>query len=427
MTHVNAITRTLAALLVLAALACAPTPAWGSVLPSDTLGETPLSSLAEEHADLAPDVGAAAGVLVAPDGRVLWSRDPDAERAMASTTKIMTALVVLEHADLDGSATVSAHAASIGQASAQLVRGASYPVRTLVEAVLVRSGNDAAIVLAEHVAGDVESFVSLMNETASRIGLSHTRFANPHGLDADGHYTSARDLATLARVAMRDPEIRRMVQLDSVTIESAAGPVRLENSNLLIGAFDGATGVKTGWTRRAGYSLVASAERNGIELTAVVLGTDSENARFVDAQSLLEWGFAHYRTVELAQANERVGEVRVSDYLDVVVDVLVAEALEAEVFDVDGDLVRRTDLPSEIAAPLVAGERVGTLSFVQGDRLIAQVPLVAAEDVERPSAFRRLQIAFVRAWRAVFGDPEAEKAGGVLLRPSLSIPDRRST
>ncbi len=424
MTH-TIFSRRLIALFVLGAIACGPSLAWGSVLPTDTLGETPLSALAEGDADLAPDIAAAAGVLVAPDGRVLWSREPDAERSMASTTKIMTALVVLEHADLDDSVTVSARAASVGQASAQLVQGASYELRTLLEAVLVRSGNDAAVALAEHVAGDLESFVELMNETASRMGLASTRFANPHGLDADGHHTSARDLATLARVAMSDPEIRRMVQLPAVTVESARGPVRLENSNLLIGSFEGATGVKTGWTRRAGYSLVASAERDGIELVAVVLGTDSEDARFVDARQLLEWGFAHYRTVELVEAGDRVGHVRVADYLDVTVETRVGESVNAEVFDIDGELLQRMEVPAEVSAPVRAGERVGTLSFVQGDRLVAQVPLLAAADVERPSAFKRLQIAFVRAWRAVFGDADT-RSGEVTPAPLAASPDRRS-
>ncbi len=412
--------------LALAAIACMPSSVWGVALPTDTLGETALSDRPAAHAELAPDVSAPAGVLVAPDGRVLWSRQPDDERAMASTTKLMTALVVLENADLDDSVSVSTKAASIGQASAQLVQGRSYDLRTLVEAVLVRSGNDAAIALAEHVAGDVDSFVELMNATASRMGLSHTRFSNPHGLDADGHFSSARDLAILARVAMADPEIRRMVQLEAVTVEAAGGPVTLENSNLLLGSFDGATGVKTGFTRQAGYSLVASAEREGIELVAVVLGTNSEDARFVDARELLEWGFAHYRTVELAGAGDRAGGVRVADYLDVSVDALVAEMLAAEVFDVDGEVVSRIDLPAEVTAPVNAGDRLGTLTFVQGDRLVAQVPIVAAEDIERPSAFKRLQIAFVRAWRAVFGEPEfepeREDVSGGLWRPTLSIP-----
>jgi len=423
--------RRLIAAVALLVLVFTPSPAWSVVLPADTLGETPLSARPAEDTALAPGVGAAAGLLVAPDGRVLWSRQPDDERAMASTTKIMTALIVLEHADLDDQVSVSANAASVGQASAQLVQGASYELRTLLEAMLVRSGNDAAIALAEHVSGDVESFVELMNATAYRMGLAHTRFANPHGLDAEGHYTSARDLATLARVAMAAPEIRRMVQLDAVTVDATGGPVRLENSNLLLDSLQGATGVKTGWTRRAGHSLVASAERDGIELVAVVLGTNSENARFVDASELLEWGFAHYRTVELAEAGDRAGGVRVSDYLDVAIDVLVAETLEAEVFDIDGEILSRLDMPADVAAPVYAGDRVGTLTFIQGDRLVAQVPVVAAEDVARPSAFKRLQIAFVRAWRSVFGEPEPEPglgregAGDTSWIPALSLTDRR--
>ncbi len=300
---------------------------------------------------------------------------------------------------------ISSRATGIGEAAARLVPGATYPVRTLLEAMLVRSGNDAAVALGEHVAGDLETFIELMNAKAREIGLLDTAFVNPHGLDAEGHYTSARDLATLARLALRDAEFRRMVSLESVTIQAVGGPSVLENSNLLLGTLEGVTGVKTGWTSRAGYCLVGSAEREDIELVAVILGTGNETDRFREAGLLLEWGFAHYRQERLNETGESLGRVPVADYLDVDVEVVAELPATVPVFDIDGEIVRRVDLPEGVSAPVRAGDRIGTLSFVQGERLLAQVPLVAADDVRRPSPLKRLQIAFVRTWRAVFGSP----------------------
>jgi len=389
----------LAAILVLGVAA----PAFGIVRPTDTLGDVAVSDMPAESASAAPDLDAAAGVLMASDGRILWSRSPDEERAMASTTKIMTAIVALENASLDEPIVVSQRAATIGEAAARLKAGETYPLRTLLEAMLVKSGNDASVAVAEHIGGSVEGFAAMMNDKAAQLGLEHTSFVNPHGLDAPGHYTSAADLATLARYAMANDEFRRMVALESVVIEASAGPQELENGNLLIGTLEGATGVKTGWTSRAGYSLVASAERGGIELFAVVLGTQDEMERFQQAGLLLEWGFVHYAEQRLAETGEVLGTLPVSDYLDREIEAVVGVPAALPVFDLAGEVTRSVTLPESVDAPIARGDRLGTLSLVQGERLIAQVPLIAVEDVRRPTWPERAWIAIVRAWRSVFG------------------------
>jgi serine-type D-Ala-D-Ala carboxypeptidase (penicillin-binding protein 5/6) len=394
----------LAAILLLGVVA----PAFAVVRPTDTLGDMAVSDMPEESASKAPDLDAAAGVLMASDGRILWSRSPDEERAMASTTKIMTAIVALENASLDEPILVSPRAATIGEAAARLKAGETYPLRTLLEAMLVKSGNDASIAVAEHIGGSVEGFAAMMNDKAAQLGLEHTSFVNPHGLDAPGHYTSAADLATLARYAMANDEFRRMVALESVVIDGSAGPQELENGNLLIGTLEGATGVKTGWTSRAGYSLVASAERRGIELFAVVLGTQDEMERFQQAGLLLEWGFVHYVEQRLAESGEVLGTLPVSDYLDREIEAVVGVPAALPVFDLAGEVTRAVTLPESVDAPIARGDRLGTLSLVQGERLIAQVPLIAVEDVRRPTWPERAWIAIVRAWRSVFGtSPEA--------------------
>lgn len=360
----------------------------------------------------------AAGILVTADGRELWSRAADVPRAMASTTKIMTAVVVLESVkDLDERVRVTAQADAVGESEAGLLPGESYTVRSLLEAMLVHSGNDAATALAEHVGGTQAAFVERMNEKAQELDLKETRFTNPHGLDEPGHHTSARDLATLARYALEIPEFRRIVRMPSMTLVGGRGERRFENSNKLIGSYAGATGVKTGWTDKAGYCLAASAERDGVSLVCVVLGTRSETERIVEARALLDWGFAHYRRRQVASAGTTVAALPVRDYLDVAVPAVVAETTSAAVFDLEGPLEATVTVPAAVDAPVRRGERVGTLGILQGDTLVAQVPVVAAGDVEAPAWYERLSVWVARAWRRLFGGPQ--QAARQVIAPAV--------
>lgn len=371
----------------------------------DMVGGVAIEDAAPEVSAAAPDVPLKAGVVVAPDGRELWSRDPDTRRAMASTTKIMTAVVVLENARLDDLVTVSPGATAVGESASGLSAGDTITVDKMLEALLVKSGNDASVVLAEHVAGSVDAFVELMNAKAEQLGLNDTRYQNPHGLDETNHFTSAHDLGVLARYAMGIEEFRRIVALPETIVTGRKGDQVLESSNLLLGEFAGANGIKTGWTNKAGYCLVASAERGGVELIAVVLGSRNEDSRFDEAADLLEWGFSHYGYQTLASAEETLGAVAVSDYLDVSVGAVLADDVSAPVFDLDGDIARAVALAPLVSAPVKQGDRIGTLTLTQGDRLLAQVPVVAATDVAEPGMFERVWIAVVRAWRALFGEP----------------------
>ena len=371
--------------------------------PSDLIGGRSVAAEPELAAN-APEVSAPAGVLVTSDGRRLWERDADAERDMASTTKIMTALVALERADLEDTATVSADAVAVGGSSAGLKAGQRVPVRTLLEAMLVCSANEAAVTLAEHVAGSVPAFVDLMNAKADSLGLRHTSFTNPHGIDEPGHHASAGDLSTLARVALDDPVFAETVAAESVTVpRPGGGSERYENTNQLIGAYSGATGVKTGWTDAAGYCLVASAERDGIGLVAVVLDAQSEKERLKDARALFNWGYEHYAPVELVSAETTAALVTVSDYLDVTVPAVVAEPASAVLFDLDGPVVLEADVSSTAQAPIEAGQVLGTVSCLQNGRVIAQVPAVAAHSVPEPDPLDAVGIWFTRLWRRVFG------------------------
>ncbi len=229
---------------------------------------------------------------------VLAEHNADERRPMASTTKIMTALVALELADLDEEVTISERAAGVGESEANLVVGETWTIRELLTAMLVRSANDAAVAVAEAVGGSIEDFVGMMNTKALELGLEDTQFANPHGLDAPGHFTTARDLLSLARTAMENPVFATLVRTRTVRLPNAPdGTERIvRNTNELLGTYPGAIGVKTGYTGKAGLVLVAAAERSGRRLYAVVMGsTDS----FSDASALLDYGAAEFGIVDV--------------------------------------------------------------------------------------------------------------------------------
>jgi D-alanyl-D-alanine carboxypeptidase (penicillin-binding protein 5/6) len=242
-----------------------------------------------------------------------------------------------------------------------------------------------------------------MNRKAAALGLTHTAFRNPHGLDEEGHYTSAADLATLGTVAMADPRFAAIVSMPSVNVTSRGTMKTYESSNKLLGTYEGATGIKTGWTSRAGYCVAASAQRGDVGFVAIVLGAASESDRFVQARALFDWGFAHYAMTPVATAEATAALVPVADYLDRTVPAIVAASAVVPVFDLDGEVVARTDMVSEVDAPVAAGDRLGTLTVVQGTRLLAQVPIVASADVPQPDAWEAIGIWFTRRWRSAFG------------------------
>jgi len=351
-----------------------------------------------------PDLEAPSGILMTMDGRELWSRDPDAPRAMASITKVMTAIVTLERMRdrMDELVTISADAVAMEDSGARWKVGQRVTVRQLLEAAVVHSANGAAFQLAQKVGGTETGFVKLMNAKAEALDLEDTLYVNSHGLDDPGHHSTARDIATLSRYAMANPIYRRLAGLEQVTVPGPDGPQILKSTNMLLGSYTGAEGVKTGWTGDAGYCLSAAAKRGHVELLAVVLGTKSDEQRFLQTRRLLDWGFKHYRDREVS-SESTIAVLPVSDFLDATVPVLVGGARRQPVFDLDGPVHRRVTLDPSVAAPVRAGQRVGTVTVYQGDRMLAQLPAIAAWDVQRPRFFSRVGIAIARMWRSIFG------------------------
>ena len=235
-------------------------------------------------------------------GRVLAEQEADEQRAVASTTKIMTALVVLERVRSDEMVDISGGAADVGESEIGLVAGEPpWPVGDLLAAMMLQSANDAAVALAEHVGGSVAGFADLMNAKAAELGLENSRFANPHGLDERDHYSTSRDLLILTLEAMDNPEFARLVQTRSANLPTApdGAPRVAVNRNDLLVRYPGAIGVKTGYTERAVLTMVAAAERDRRRLYAVVLGTTEH---YDDAATLLEYGFTGFLPMTLAPA-----------------------------------------------------------------------------------------------------------------------------
>ncbi len=238
-----------------------------------------------------PELTAQAWIVYDVDSDVVLGEfNADEERPMASVTKLMTALVVRDRAELDDRVRISATAVGVGESEIGLVEGEAWSVQDLLTAVLVRSANDAAMALAEHVAGSVSDFVVLMNAKATELGLEHSHFANPHGLDAFDHYASAADLVVIARAVLADPVLAQMVRTRLVKFkESPVGAARIvHNTNALLGRYPGIAGMKTGYTGDAGRVLVSVLERNGRTLVAVVMGSEDH---FADSRELLDWGY----------------------------------------------------------------------------------------------------------------------------------------
>ncbi len=349
----------------------------------------PLTVRQASAAPPAPSVRAASAVLVGVGSRrVLWEKDGRVRRAPASTTKIMTALAVVERGGLDEMVTVSPRAAATSGSTVWLSAGETLSVRDLLYGLLLTSGNDAAVALAEHVAGSVDDFARLMNEEARAIGATDTHFRNPHGLDEPGHYTTARDLALIAARALQEPLVARIVATKRATIAWPGHEVdrALRNKNRLLWEYEGADGVKTGFTDEAGKCLVASATRGGLHLVAVVMGSPDI---WGDAAAILNYGFAKLSAATVARRGDVVRSIRVVGGDRERLSLVARDDLVVAVSPGEGERIRtRLDGLDELRAPVRAGVTYGRLVAVLDGEDVASVPLVAAQDAKAQTVFR---------------------------------------
>ncbi len=321
-------------------------------------------------------------------GEVLFAQNEHEALAPASVTKIMTMLLVMEAIDegaiaLDDVVTVSAHAASMGGSQVFLSEGEQITVDDLLKSLCVSSGNDASVALAEHVCGVTELFIDKMNQRAQELGMQNTHFVNCTGLTAEGHLTSAYDIALMSReLLLHHPEIRNYTTIWMDTIRN--GTFGLSNTNKLIRFYEGATGLKTGYTDRAGYCISATAEKDGMELIAVIMKGETSDKRNTDAKALLNYGFSTYSLADVTPA-EPLPTVAVTLGSQDCVAVTLPEGENTVLLEKAkaANLTQTVDLPETVDAPVAAGDRLGTLSVCSGDETIKTIPLVASESVEK--------------------------------------------
>ena len=335
-------------------------------------------------------------------GQVLYAVNEHQQLEPASVTKVMTMLLVMEAIDsgalaYDDVVTASAYACSMGGSQIWLKENEQLTVEDMLKAVCVVSANDCSVALAEHLAGSAEAFVERMNQRAAELGMADTHFENPTGLPAPGHVTSAHDIAVMSReLILRHPDIRRFTTIWMDTLRG--GESGLSNTNKLIRFYEGATGLKTGSTNAAQYCLSATAERNGMELIAVILKSPTSPQRFESAKVLLNYGFAAY-TLVTADPPEPLGEIPVAlGDAPAVAPRLEGENTFLTTKSKAAGIAVQVELEEELAAPVEAGQPVGRMTVVSGGETLASIPIVADQAVARLTYWqifqRCLRLAF---------------------------------
>ena len=342
------------------------------------------------------DIKAKSVVLMEPyTGNVLYENNADERLAPASITKIMSLLLVMEAIEnekltLDTKVSASEHAASMGGSQIWLEVGEIMTVDELLRASVIASANDATVALAEAVSGSEETFVALMNERAKELGMKKTTFVNCCGLDTDGHLTSGRGVAIMASALIKHDLIKKYstVWMDALR----NGKSELTNTNKLVRYYSGATGLKTGTTSKAGCCVAATAERDGLELVAVVMGGETSNERFTGAKKLLDYGFANWSFVTLTPDLQEVGEIPVlkgmekfitADSGGGAINLLLSKGNQEKVTQI-------VEINENIEAPVLTGDIIGSVKFMSGEKQLGELPVYSANTVEKVTFFNAL-------------------------------------
>ena len=357
----------------------------------------------------APAVNKAWVVMDYATGQVLAGGNIDTPVEPASITKVMTSYVIAAEmaagkVKANDQVMMSEHAWRSGGAGTDgsysgFEVNKTAPLVEMEKGMVVQSGNDAAIALAEHVAGSEAAFAQLMNAYAKKIGMTRSHFVNPHGLTAEGHVTTARDLAILGRALIRDfPEAYSYNKIKELTV----GPITQPNRNLLLWRDPSVDGIKTGHTSAAGYCLMASAKRGEQRLVTVVMGNTSENQRAVDSQALLNWGFRFYESHKLYEAGKPLAQPKVwkgeANQVAVGVSVPLLVSTPRGKYD---RLKASMDLPKSLEAPIAKGQKLGMVKVALDGKIVASAPLVALQAVEEGGFFKRLWHSLLMWWQSV--------------------------
>jgi len=320
-------------------------------------------------------------VMEASTGRVLYQKNAHEKMPMASTTKIMTALVAIENGNLSDMVTVSANASGVEGSSIWLSPGETMTLSDLLFGLMLASGNDAAIAIAEHIGGDVETFVGMMNDKAREIGAYNTHFVNPNGLPAENHYTTAYDLALISAYAMQNKMFREIVKTQYKTLpwEGHEWNRVVKNKNKILWNYEGGNGIKTGFTKEAGRCLAAAAEREGMQLVSVVLCAPD---MFNDCMALMDYGFEYFDNSLIVKAGEKIGEIAVKDGIEKSFPVYTEKDVYFPLTQEEAaNLKKRVYIEETLTAPVKKGQQVGRIELWLGEDRIQSVALTAPYDI----------------------------------------------
>lgn len=332
-------------------------------------------------------------------GQILYEKNAHDKLPPASVTKVMTMLLICEALDsgkitLDDSVQISENAASMGGSQIFLEAGEVQKVDTLLKGIAVASANDGCVAMAEYVAGSVESFVDMMNAKAKELNMKDTNFANTNGLPVDNHYTSAHDIALMSRELLKHDVISKYLTtwMDQVVVGKKQTTVGLANTNKLIKHYQGATGVKTGFTQQAKYCLSASAKRGDTHLIAVTLGAETSPERFKDATSLLNFGFANYESVKLCSKNDNIATLTLDKADEQKINLVAKEDLSVLIKKGGNkDFTRKVKVNENPIIPIKKGTSLGYVEIYQGKTLVGKVDLVNTKDIQKASYLKMLQ------------------------------------
>jgi len=359
----------------------------------------PMSLVAADNLSNPPIVAAHGAILMdAKTGRVLWEKNSETPMAMASTTKIMTAIIALENGNLEDIVTVSERAARSPEVNMNLTAGEELRLKDLLYALMLMSYNDTAVAIAEHISGDVETFCSIMTDKARELGAMNTVFETPSGLDLGDHHSTAYDMALITRYALENQQFMEIINTSYITIGTNKRTVDLRNKNRLLSEYEGAIGVKTGFTGKAGQCFVGSAQRDGMKLISVVFasgwGDAGREQKWVDTKRILDYGFLNYKYVELVEAGDIPGHLDVTRTRNPRIDIALEEGLTLPLNPEEQSNIKiQFEYPEEVQAPIQIGQIMGRTIISLDGEMLKTINLIAMEEAERhdfPTSLKKI-------------------------------------
>lgn len=346
------------------------------------------------------DISSKSAVLMdASTGKILYEKNSHEKLPPASVTKVMTMLLICEALESgkikeDDDVQISEVASSMGGSQIFLESGEIQKVDTLLKSIAVASANDACVAMAEYVGGSVEEFVVLMNKRAKELGMNDTNFVNTNGLPVDNHYTSAYDIALMSKELLKHKKISKYLTtwMDEVVVGKKQAKIGISNTNKLVKHYQGATGVKTGFTQQAKYCLSASALRNNTHLIAVTLCAETSPIRFKDATNLLNYGFANYESVKICGANDKVATVKFEKGEKENVDLVAKDDLSVLIKKGDKkDFTKKVQIKEDLKLPIKKNTELGVVKVYRGDELVGESKIINTEDINKASYLQMLR------------------------------------